>query len=559
MKGRKTAVYLMTVLLVLVMITIELILVKQEGLSFSVEVTTADGIETVKPVYQYGCYYVFLPSYANLNQARLVKSPLIPARIEGEWVPFDAVCGSYPLNVAMPIAYYLPGEIREDLIIFCQSGNVPTLHINTASGNMDYIHEEKGNAESGRLRLYTPEGVLVSNTQIQTIYGRGNSTWFQPKKPYSLELTQSSDLLGMGSAKKWILLANYLDPTNMGNKMSFDLAAAAGCAYTPECQWVDLYLNGSYAGLYVLSERNEVDSQRIDISKENSFLISKEVQWQSTNRNYSFFVSDSGGFMRIRYTGIPEERVQEIWSRVENAIYAPDGVDPISGMHWQDLIDLDSWVQQYLLREVFMDWDAAGLSTFFYYDGNNEKVFSGPIWDMDEILNQRPWCTPNILAMGRKYIWDREQVNLFYALYQKQPFHQRVKELYQQVYRPLLVELVQHGMETYLAQSSAAGEMNYTRWGVRDPIDAIQERIQFLKERISFLDDYWKAEEEYYTIELVFPDDIQWRSFAVRRGEPADFLPTDCQWLEYETGERFDISAPVTRDYVIQQVENEEE
>ena len=69
----------------------------------------------------------------------------------------------------------------------------------------------------------------------------------------------------MGAAKKWILLANAFDASNINNKMAYDFAAKAGCAYTPECRWVDLYLNGAYTGLYLLSERNEVDSQRVDI------------------------------------------------------------------------------------------------------------------------------------------------------------------------------------------------------------------------------------------------------------------------------------------------------
>ena len=89
-------------------------------------------------------------------------------------------------------------------------------------------------------------------------------------------------------------------------------------------------------------------------------------------------------------------------------------------------------------------------------------------------------------------------------------------------------------------------------------MDAVQEGIQYLKARITFLDDYWQSEEGYHTIELKWANHAKWISYAVRHGEPADFLPTDCQWLEYETGERFDISAPVTLDYVIQQVENEE-
>ena len=295
MRYRNTTVYLITAILVLVMVVAELV-ITQDSSSFHVEVNTGDSTETMKPWYNDGCYYVFLPSYADPDQANLVTGFMTSLWIQEEKVNEDTVCGAFPFNEKLDIHYSVFGKTQEEQIYFCQSGNVPTLFIDTASGNMDYIHEEKGNSESGRLRLYTPEGILDHSAQIQRIYGRGNSTWWMPKRPYNLELTQSADLLGMGSAKKWILLANSLDSTNMGNKMTYDFAAAAGCAYTPEGHWVDLYLNGTYVGLYLLSERNEVDSQRIDIPKDNSFLISREMEWRAENRNYSYLISDNGVF-----------------------------------------------------------------------------------------------------------------------------------------------------------------------------------------------------------------------------------------------------------------------
>ena len=552
-------VYFMTAIFVLVIVVAELALMRQERVLFAVEVTTGDDTEILKPWYyeKRSRYHVFLPGYVDPNQAKLVTNYQTDLWIQGAQVKKNTVCGMFPFGEMLDIRYDRWGETWEGEVVFHQSGNVPTLYIDTASGSMDYIHEQKGNTESAKLRLYTPNGELDSKAQVRAISGRGNSTWSLPKKPYSVELDQRVDLLGMGSAKKWILLANYYDYSNIGNKMSFDFAAGAGCAYTPQCQWVDLYLNGSYAGLYVLSERNEVDPQRVNIPKENCFLISTTLQWRSENRSYSSFTSDRGTFMRIQHTGIPEQRVREIWNCVENAIYAPDGIDPISGKHWQELIDLDSWAQQFLLWEVFADYDACTLSKFFYYDDDHDKVFAGPVWDMDNILNIQCWYTPNILAAQREYIWNREDENMYYFLYQKAPFQQRVKELYRQVYRPLLEELTENGIQTYLTQSLPAGKMNHARWGGWAPEDMVQRLSQYLEARIAFLDDYWESEEEYCIIEVSGADD-QWRYFAVRRGEPADFLPEDRQWVEYETGEPFDRMAPITRNWIIQQVENGE-
>ena len=73
---------------------------------------------------------------------------------------------------------------------------------------------------------------------------------------------------------------------------------------------------------------------------------------------------------------------------------------------------------------------------------------------------------------------------------------------------------------------------------------------QYLKARIAFLDEYWDHEADYCVLEV--SAEPQWRSFAVKRGETALFLPTeDVVWLDYETGEPFDLTAPITRDRVL--------
>ena len=231
MRKSKIAVCFMMALLLSVAAASELI--QREHFPLSV---TIAGTETIDCWRKDGCYYVFLPGYADGSQAKLVTNPLFPVSIDGQKVGKDTVCADFPLGQRLPIVYSKWGKAHEAQVLFCQSGNLPTLYIDTASGSMDYIHKEKGNAESGKLRLYRDDGTLDCDAQISAINGRGNATWESDKKPYSLELTQKTDLLGMGKAKKWILLANYYDDSNISNKLSFDFAAEVGCAYTPECQ-----------------------------------------------------------------------------------------------------------------------------------------------------------------------------------------------------------------------------------------------------------------------------------------------------------------------------------
>ena len=555
MRRSKTIVLIMTVLLFL---TAAAIMYTQERWStfpFTVTLKTDGGRETLKCWKKDDTYYVFLPSGADPDQARIVTSPLFPIRIDGRSVDGETVCGAFPISEKLPLSYRKWGKTREEAICFFLSDNVPALFIDTASGSMDYIHEEKGNAESGKLRLYRDDGTLDCDAQIRTINGRGNSTWSNKKKPYSFELTQNSDLLGMGTAKRWILLANSADSSNICNKMCYDFAARAGCAYTPECQWVDLYLNGNYVGLYLLSERNEVNPQRVDIPMEDSFLISKEWENRIYGRSYDFFFTRREYFYRIHHAGMEVDWAREIWQSVEDAIFAEDGIDPRTGKSWDELIDVDSWARQYLIWDCFVDIDAAHLSKFFYYDPRSDLVYAGPLWDMDVLYFGMEGYPISVLASGRRYILDIGKESMFYHLSQKDSFRHTLNRIYREEFRPLLLELTETGMDQYRQQIQMAVFLNEVRWEAYGEYET-EEKKRLLQERIQFFDEYLGSEGNYCTISLITADYNQWRSFAVRRGETADFLISQgITWMDYETGEPFDITAPVMDDWVIYQAE----
>ncbi|KAA6323534.1 hypothetical protein EZS27_027038, partial [termite gut metagenome] len=76
------------------------------------------------------------------------------------------------------------------------------------------------------------------------IRGRGNSTWGYPKKPYRLKFDKKVSIFGLGEAKSWVLLANYLDPTFIMNTVAFELGHRVGLPYTNHAHHVEFFLNG---------------------------------------------------------------------------------------------------------------------------------------------------------------------------------------------------------------------------------------------------------------------------------------------------------------------------
>ena len=66
----------------------------------------------------------------------------------------------------------------------------------------------------------TPEPTANESGKMKTdsIRGRGNSTWlWYDKKPYKIKLGKNASLLGIPKGEKYVLLANYRDPTRQMN------------------------------------------------------------------------------------------------------------------------------------------------------------------------------------------------------------------------------------------------------------------------------------------------------------------------------------------------------
>lgn len=98
---------------------------------------------------------------------------------------------------------------------------------------------------------------------------RGNSTADQgDEKPYRIKFLQKQNLLGLHEGKKyksWVLMRSYwnLVPDYTG----FQLARTIfeGKYYVSDSIYVNLYLNGSYRGLYLLCEQNQAAKGRVEV------------------------------------------------------------------------------------------------------------------------------------------------------------------------------------------------------------------------------------------------------------------------------------------------------
>lgn len=124
-----------------------------------------------------------------------------------------------------------------------QSTGLPVFDIQTANGKEITSKTEYSDASVAIYTQGTKEPCLQQQASIR---GRGNSTWWYPKKPYRLKLDKKAPLFGMQSAKTWVLLANAIDPTLICNTVALEMADRMGFPYVNHTQPIELFINRQY-------------------------------------------------------------------------------------------------------------------------------------------------------------------------------------------------------------------------------------------------------------------------------------------------------------------------
>ena len=229
-----------------------------------------------------------------------------------------------------------------------------------------------------------------------------------PKKPFGMELwvdsTQKSRkvaLLGMPEEADWVLNATYNDKTLMRDVLSYDLANRMG-RYATRTRYCELMLNNQYHGLYILMEKIKRDKNRVDVSSlkttDNSgddvtggYILKIDKTEGSISRSWrTNVVNGLQTFtipIQIEYPKIADitdaqfNYIKNYVTDFESSLLNTDFKN--SKAKWRELIDLDSFIDYFLITEFTKNVDGYRLSTYFYKDKDSKggKLKMGPAWD----------------------------------------------------------------------------------------------------------------------------------------------------------------------------------
>ncbi len=225
------------------------------------------------------------------------------------------------------------------------------------------------------------------------IKGHGNSTWQLPKKPYKVKLSSKSGLLGMASGKNWILLANYDDKSLLRDQVAFETSRRLGMAWTPNSRFVELFLNNQYEGNYQLTEEIDIDKNRVNIPE----MVTTDVSGKAVTGGYLMEIDTRGDPDDILFRtsrgvifdlhdpdpAAPQQLsyIEGYVQQAEDALYSSDFTDATTG--YAQYLDRDSFIDWYLVNEIFKNNDAIFWSSCWLYKDRSGKIFMGPAWDFD--------------------------------------------------------------------------------------------------------------------------------------------------------------------------------
>ena len=390
--------------------------------------------------------------------------------------------------------------------------SMPIVSIDTLGNGVN----SKDNYTDAKVNIYEENGNIDTDNSDISIRLRGNITLRVDKKSYKFKFPKKANPLelGDGAAKSWNLVANYFDTSLMRNMAAYHLGDILnGMPYSANSRSVEVYVDGKYQGVYLLTEAVNVAKSRINIT-ENPDLVEDNgylVEMSFYDCDNPFFIEHQQYDVKSDLSedeSISKQQVEYISGYMDDALKALKSNDKEQAAQY---IDIPSLVDNYIANEICKNVDSGWDSYYISKDAGGKLTFN-PMWDYDLALGNfidvkgydsaaglGVYNVSNCNANSNQWMcyaiqndWFREAVTV------------RWKEIYEDV--KTLPEFVTSEAE----KNAASYERNFTRWNslgkkVFSEPDEIAELsthkahaeylANWLDERITWLNTYFASSD----------------------------------------------------------------
>ena len=295
------------------------------------------------------------------------------------------------------------------------------------------------------------------------IKGRGNSTWTYDKKPYAVKFDKKQQPFGFPANKSWVLLAESCDPSLLRTAYMCAISKATGIEWTINYQYVNLFLNGEYMGVYVFTDKVERSDNRIN-TKKDGFIIEDDnfyekenlyfVTYQGLSRPYTFkYPDDNKDIVKGDDNYL---FIVSFMNQLETALMVlPDDHESTKYM---DYLDISSFAKFHIANEVFMNFDP---NRFYVLPSRQSKLKMMPLWDSEWSMGS--WITSwndNPYPIEENTFW--ENMYFFRYLMKSPAFKEAVKVEWANFITN--VQQVKDEVETVRQMIAKAQAANFKKW-----------------------------------------------------------------------------------------------
>lgn len=334
------------------------------------------------------------------------------------------------------------------------------------------------------------------------IRGRGNDTWlYYPKKPYRIKFSEKTSVFGEAKNKSWVLLAMYNDFSLSKDRLAFFLADKIGTEnFVPSYNYVELYLNGKYKGIYLLTDQVDENSGRCEVkedfseeSREVPFLVELDARAPEEGKEGIDWFAVGNKYYAVKYPEADERYTDLQFEYIKGYIETVDALVRREGVTLTEIseyIDVRAFTDYYVIEELMgqpeINWKSVYMSKKI--DG---VLVMGPLWDFDWAA-RGPSVGSNRNAYKKATEGFRGVDNWFVSLYNSSPEYRGfVCERWREIRPDIEDALVEFsaGRDTILK----AARKNHFKWYFYSPIvfykSEFNKTLDWIEMRILWLDE----------------------------------------------------------------------
>lgn len=296
------------------------------------------------------------------------------------------------------------------LVIIDTGNKKPGRGVRWDSGKQYYVPTGEDPYAYGTLQVIEGARTQVTDPPAVTtpikIKIRGNSSGTYDKKQYRLRTLDpagsptAKNLLDLGSGNDWVLNVSFADKSLLRNFLALS-ATGVLREESPDVRYCEVLWKENdryrYDGVYLMMESVSVGKTRVDLPKyaentENIPALYRRDRYTVNDlmlENYAFRQNRAEGRIGVRYPNrevLSPHAQQQLTLQVDRLEESLNSSNLSKFYQYRNYVDVDSFVDYFLINEFFLNYDAGYNSTYFFTDYAG-RIHMGPVWDFDQAMD----------------------------------------------------------------------------------------------------------------------------------------------------------------------------